>query len=133
MSDEQPDHTLEFLIGFNGRRHYFEDGSFLKFEIKKVRRTKSRLHGLAYSFSLHDPEGERLLGFDNAHSVRAPSGRNKRAVEADHWHRGPGDKGVPYKFESAEKLLDDLFDEVEKVLAERGVGTEVVKVTERKK
>jgi hypothetical protein len=40
---------------------------------------------------------------------------------------------VPYKFESAEKLLDDLFDEVEKVLAERGVGTEVVKVTERKK
>lgn len=133
MSDEQPDHTLEFLIGFNGRRHYFEDGSFLKFEIKKVRPMKSRPHGLAYSFSLHDPDGERLLGFDNAHSVRAPSGRKKRTVEADHWHRGPGDKGVPYKFESAEKLLDDLFDEVEKVLAERGVGTEVVKVTERKK
>ena len=75
MSGEQPDHTLEFLIGFNGRRHYFEDGSFLKFEIKKVRPMKSRPHGLAYSFSLHDPDGERLLGFDNAHSVRAPSGR----------------------------------------------------------
>lgn len=133
MSEEQPDHTLEFLLGFDGRRHYFEDGCFLKFEIKKGTPTKSRPHGLAYSFSLHDGEGERLLGFDNAHTVRAPSGRKKRAVEADHWHRGPGDKGVPYRFESAEKLLDDLFDAVEKVMAERGAGTEIVKVTERKK
>lgn len=131
MTKAGTDHTLEFLLAFDGRRHFFEDGSFVKLEIKQGPPTKKRPHGLKYSFSLHDPEGQRLLGYDNAHPVKAPSGRKARTVAADHWHRVPGDKGVPYKFESAEKLLDDFFDEVEKVLAERGVNTEVVKVTER--
>lgn len=133
MSDERTDHVLDFLLAFDGRRHFFADGSYLKFAIKKGPVTRSRPHGLRYAFSLHDADGVRLLGYDNAHAVKAPGGRKKRAVEADHWHRGPGDKGVPYRFESSEKLLDDFFDEVEKVMAERGVTTEVMKVTERKK
>jgi hypothetical protein len=34
--------------------------------------------------------------------------------------------GRPYRFQGAEKLLDDFFDEVERVLGERGVQMTVV-------
>jgi hypothetical protein len=36
--------------------------------------------------------------------------------------------GRPYEFKDAETLLDDFFDEVERVLRERGIGTTVVQV-----
>jgi hypothetical protein len=48
----------------------------------------------------------------------------------DHWHRMEGDRGRPYHFESADKLLADFFAEVHRVLAERGISQEVRDVTE---
>jgi hypothetical protein len=36
--------------------------------------------------------------------------------------------GRPYEFKDAETLLDDFFDEVERVLRERGIGTAVIQV-----
>jgi len=66
ISDE---HTLEFLLGFDGRIHYLDQGYWLKFEVKPVEPTQERPHGLRYSFTLHDPSGNRLVGFDNAHGV----------------------------------------------------------------
>jgi hypothetical protein len=33
--------------------------------------TRERRHGLRYSLTLHGPGGDRLVGFDNAHSVPA--------------------------------------------------------------
>lgn len=42
-------------------------------------------HGLDYSLTLHDDENNRLLPFDNAHSVRqsaGPVGRTR--VQYDH-------------------------------------------------
>lgn len=47
-----------------------EEGYWLKFEIKPVTATGTRPHGLSYSFTLHGPDGTRLVGFDNAHEVR---------------------------------------------------------------
>jgi len=71
---------------------------------------------------LHDPKGNRLLGFDNAHRVPAPgSSRKPRPSETDHWHRTEKDKGRPYKFVNAEKLIIDFFDEAERILTERGI------------
>ncbi len=110
MSGET-EHTLAFLLAFDGRVHHYADGYFVKLEIRQVEPTKERPHGLRYSFTLHGPRGERLVGFDNAHAV-APLGsryRSKPAV-ADHWHRTEDDVGRPYNFESAEKLVDDFFD-----------------------
>ena len=48
----------------------------------------------------------------------------------DYWHRTKTDKGRPYAFEDAETLLDGFFDEVERVLTERGIPFEVVEVKE---
>ena len=72
--DRRPtDYGLEFLLAFDGRIHHLERGYWLKFEIKRVQATTERPHGLRYSFTLHAPDGARLVGFDNA--ARAPSKR----------------------------------------------------------
>lgn len=127
MNGRAPDYGLEFLLAFNGRIHHLEKGYWLKFEIARVEATPERPHGLSYSFTLHAPDGTRLVGFDNAHDVPARGSRFKRrGPVADHWHRTEKDRGRPYVFRDAETLIDDFFDEVERVLRERGVGLRVI-------
>src|SRR5438445_724592 len=70
MIDRATDYGLEVLLAFDGRIHHLEDGCWIKFEIKRVRATRRRPHRLAYSFTLHAPDGPRLVGSDNAHHVR---------------------------------------------------------------
>lgn len=127
MKTKTAEHTLEYLLAFDGRRHWYECGYYVKFEIHRVPAAESRPHGLKYSFTLHAPDGTRLVGFDNAHAV-APRGsrHKKRAAAVDHWHRTATDPGRRYSFKDAETLIDDFFDEVERVLTERGVPFEVV-------
>ena len=86
---EKPsEYGLEFLLAFDGRIHHLEEGYWIKFEIKRVGATKKRPHGLSYAFTLHAPDGTRLVGFDNAHGVPARGSRFKVRPEAsDHWHR----------------------------------------------
>jgi hypothetical protein len=134
MSDQPPEYGLEFLLAFDGRIHHLEDGYWIKFEIKRSKATKERPHGLSYSFTLHAPDGSRLLGFDNAHAVPATGARlRRRPPVSDHWHRTENDPGRPYEFKDAETLIEDFFNEVERVLGERGVGTIVVAEEERRR
>lgn len=121
------DYGLEFLLAFDGRIHHLEKSYWLKFEIGRVEVSEARPHGLSYSFTLHAPDGRRLVGFDNAHPVMAVGSRFKRRPrQADHWHRSEDDEGRPYKFKDAETLIDDFFEEVERVLKAHGVPTTVV-------
>ena len=102
---------------------------WIKFEIVHVEPTKTRPHGLSYSFTLHEPDGTRLLGFDNAHGVRAAGSRFRRPPEAsDHWHRTENDPGRSYDYKNADSLLQDFFREVRRILADRGIPETVVKV-----
>jgi len=128
MSRRGADHGLEFLLAFNGRIHHLERGYWLKFEVARGEATAERPHGLSYSFTLHAPNGTRLVGFDNAHDVRPRGARFKRRSHAtDHWHRTQKDPGRPYVFRDAETLIDDFFDAVELELSERGVSPRVVR------
>ncbi len=128
------EHTLEYLLAFNGRIHHLEQGYWLKFEIMRVPPTPERPHGLGYSFTLHNPEGVRLIGFDNAHSVSAMGARfQKRGAERDHWHRTEDDLGRPYGFTTADQLLADFFGEVRRVLAAQGIGDTVIGTSETSK
>jgi len=129
MAQKRTDHTLEFLLTFNGRVHRYAGGYWLKFEITKVKQSDERPHGLDYSFTLHGPDNRRLIGFDNAHGAPAKGSRfGKRPKAMDHWHRAETDEGRPYDFKDAETLIDDFFDEVERVLKEHGIAFETVEV-----
>jgi hypothetical protein len=134
MNRRAADHGLEFLLAFDGRIHHLDKGYWIKFNITRIQMTTRRPRGLSYSFTLHAPDGTRLVGFDNAHDVPARGSRFKRRAEAnDHWHRTRKDPGRPYVFKGAETLIDDFFDEVERVLRERGIGGQVIRVDESRR
>ena len=134
MQNRGPEYGLEFLLAFDGRIHHLEEGYWIKFEIERVKAAKDRPHGLACSFTLPAPDGTRMVGFDNAHGISATGGRFKRKPPArDHWHRTETDPGRPYQFKNTETLIDDFFDEVERVLDQRGIGTTVVDVEETRR
>ena len=127
--EEGSEHTLEFLLAFDGRVHWYAEGYFVKFEIRRIEPTTERPHGLRYSFTLHAPDGTRLVGFDSAHGVASPGSRfRKRQVAADHWHRDEDDIGRPYAFRGAAGLIEDFFDEVRRVLESRGIPVDVVEI-----
>lgn len=76
-------------------------------------------HGIRYSLTLHEPQGRRILGYDNAHGVKSPR-KFKYAGRIrvyDHKHRHGSDKGVPYEFKDAQQLMNDFFADVDRVLA----------------
>lgn len=96
-----------------------EDGYWVKIEAWEVPATADIPHGIRYSLTLHASSGKRLLGYDNAHAVRVKRGRyGGRRLPFDHRHRSAADKGVPYTFATAEKLIADFFAEVDRVLEE---------------
>lgn len=71
------------------------------------------------------------MGTPTACGSRVLGSPKRRAT--DHWHRTETDPGRPYQFKDAETLIDDFFDEVERVLGERGIGTTVVAVEETRR
>jgi hypothetical protein len=93
---------------------------WVRFSVDRVASTPERPHGLRYSLTLHGPDGNRLVGFDNAHSVRAsqrPGG--KRRGSYDHKHRFGTVR--PYVFKDPASLLEDFWGEVDSVLKQKGV------------
>jgi len=94
------------------------DGYWVKIEAWQVEPSADIPHGIRYSLTLHEPYGNRILGFDNAHAVKNPK-RFKFAGQRlpyDHKHRHASDQGVPYEFKDAYQLLSDFFVEVDTVL-----------------
>jgi len=131
MTKKVNEHTLQFLLSFNGRVHRYAGGYWLKFEITEREESEEQPHGLSYSLTLHGPDNRRLIGFDNAHGVPGKGSRFKKRPKAmDHWHRTDKDEGRPYDFKDAETLMDDFFDEVERVLKENDIAFETVEVKE---
>ncbi len=73
-----------------------------------------------------------MLGFDNAHAAPPVGGRYKaKPVANDHWHRTEKDKGRPYEFRSALRLVQDFLGEVERILGERGVSAVMIGAKDR--
>ena len=119
---ETRDPGLDALLLLDGEM-FFADAAgkyFVKFVVKRVAPSAARPHGLSYSLTLHGEDGERLVGFDNAHPVpsqRGPAGR--RRTEHDHRHRFKTTR--PYEYRDAATLLADFWEQVEAVLKEKGI------------
>ena len=110
--------SLDTLLQLDGETFVLEGSFWVKFQAKQVPVTPEKPHGLDYSLTLHDGNGERLLGFDNAHSIREGGGPGARTrIEYDHKHRG--ERVRFYDYADAVTLLTDFWTEVELILKER--------------
>jgi len=118
------DHTLELLLSLDGFAHAPSAGYWIKYEVKDVAKTAERPHGIKYSLTLHDPEGQRIFGFDNAHRPKkgkGPAAASRRRQAADHMHRGG--RIFAYEFKDALTLLEDFDKGVNAALKRKGVKT----------
>jgi hypothetical protein len=114
---EPRDPTLDVLLDLDGQILVvdLEGGHWVRFVVTRVPASPEKPHGLDYSLTLHGPDGERLVGFDNAH----PVAQQKRGGPQDHRHRLRTIR--PYEYHDAATLLADFWETVDAVLRERGV------------
>ncbi len=113
---------MELLLDLDGLNFAQEGGYWIKYEVSAVEKTTVRPHGIKYSLTLHDPEGKRMFGIDNAHRPkkrRGPAARSTRPKAADHMHRGG--REYTYEFEGAKTLLVDFDKGVNAALKRHGV------------
>jgi hypothetical protein len=105
---EPRDPTLDVLLDLDGQVLVVdsEGGHWVRFVVTRVPVSPEKLHG---------PDGERLVGFDNAH----PVARQKRGEPQDHRHRLRTIRS--YEYQDAATLLADFWETVDAVLRERGV------------
>jgi len=114
---EPRDPSLDVLLDLDGQVFVVdpEGGHWVRFVVTQVPASAEKPHGLDYSLTLRGPDGERLVGFDNAHAVE----RQKRGQAQDHRHRLRTIKAYDYR--DAATLLEDFWTMVDTVLRERGV------------
>jgi hypothetical protein len=114
---ERRDATLDGLLDLDGQVLFVdpEGGHWVRFVVTLVPASPEKPHGIDYSLTLHGPDGERLVGFDNAHPV-AP---RKRGEPHDRRHRLRTIRSYDYR--DAATLLADFWGTVDAVLRERGV------------
>ena len=120
MATPDRDPGLDTLLDLHGQTLFVDEvGHWVKFVVVRTEVTAERPHGLSYSLTLHAPDGERLVGFDNAHAVREGRrpGRRRRG-KRDHRHRLRSIR--LYEYMDAATLLEDFWKEVDEVLKERG-------------
>lgn len=111
------DPSLDVLLDLDGQVFVVDpDGGYwVRFVVTQVSVAADKPHGLDYSLTLHGPDGQRILGFDNAHRVA----RQRRGEPQDHRHRLGTVKS--YEYHDAATLLNDFWEAVDVVLRERGV------------
>jgi Family of unknown function (DUF6516) len=115
---ERRDPNLDVLLDLDGLVLVVDPqgGHWVRFVVTRVPVSPEKPHGIDYSLTLHGPNGERLLGFDNAH----PAGKQKRGEPQDHRHLARTIKA--YRYQDAANLLADFWETVDVILRERGVA-----------
>ncbi|WP_322010627.1 toxin-antitoxin system TumE family protein [Paraburkholderia sp. J12] len=114
------DIAIDTLLDLNGSVLDQGNGYWIKLEAWRVDVSDEIPHGIRYSLTLHEPYGNRILGYDNAHAVKPPKKFKYagRILAYDHKHRHVSDKGVPYEFKDAQQLLVDFFADTDRVLSQ---------------
>ena len=113
------DAAFDTLLDLHGQTLFVDEaGHWVKFIAVRTDVTPQYPHGLRCSLVLHAPDGERLVGFNNAHPVRerrGPGTQRRRESDHRHWRQSIG----PYEYWCAAVLLEDFWNEVAAVLKER--------------
>ncbi len=112
------DEALRRLLDFDRRRYWLANGWSIRFRVAEVAVTTERPHGIKYSFTLHDVDRTRLLGYDNAHGL-------PRVQAYDHRHRFRRTMElVSYDYRGADELICDFFAAVEMACRQEAVPFE---------
>jgi hypothetical protein len=111
------DRSLDTLLELDGLTPVVDPagGHWVRFAVSQVPPSPEKPHGLDCSPTLHGRNGDRLVGFDNAH----PVGKQKRGDPRDRRHRLRTLK--PYDCLDAATPLADFWTEVDAALKEGGV------------
>jgi hypothetical protein len=80
-------------------KKYYLDGSIKEIKIWSVPENHDKPHGYKYSF-VYIINDKRVIGYDNAEG------------KGDHRHYG--DRELPYKFQSLEKLWKDFENDIKR-------------------
>lgn len=94
----------------DGYVYFYPSGYWIKIEAKIMMKSGNYPHGVKYSLTLHNANGKRILGYDNAHLIPG----DKYDSPYDHKHRGG--RVVKYFYQQAGQLLKDFYDDVEQIL-----------------
>ena len=105
---EPRDSTLDVLLDLDGQVLVVdpEGGHWVRFVVTRAPVSPEKPHGIDYSLTLHGPDGQRLVGFDNAHSLA----RRRDGEPQDHRHRLRSIR--PYVYRDAATLLADFWETV---------------------
>ena len=120
MINLKVDPGLKILLDLNGEILVQNHGYWIKIEAWEKEPTAATPFGIRYSLTLHAPDGQRVLGFDNAHQIKSGKRQKYRTKRTnhDHKHLSNTDPGTPYEFETVTQLLNDFFSEVDQLLKE---------------
>ena len=111
---------LGYLLDLDGAIGEIGHGFFYKIEATQVPVTPGRPHGLKYSLTLHDPTMRRIFGIDNAHGLSGRRGKGQMRIAAfDHIHQGR--KMKVYEYTTAEALMLDFWDAIDREFKKRGM------------
>ncbi len=113
------DPSMDTLLDLDGQVLVVDPdgGHWVRFVVTRVPVSAEKPHGLDYSLTLHGPDGERLVGYDNAHRVA----EQQLGDPQDHRHRLR--TITAYEYRNAAALLSDFWNTVDSVLRERGIIT----------
>jgi hypothetical protein len=123
VTDDKPDHGLEPLLNLDGWTDAVGGGFWISVKAFSITPDKLRPQGINYALSMHRKGGGRIVGYDNAHYPKIGSGPGRKAQRigrgADHRHYR--DVISWYDFESAGKLMEDFWKDVQAILKEESV------------
>ena len=106
---------LDYLLDLDGEIFPMDNGYWTKFDVKAVEPNENIPHGIKYSLTLHNRNNTRVLGYDNAHGIKVKKG--KFAVQKTAWdHKHKRNQVGNYEFESAGKLVEDFWNDVNKIM-----------------
>ena len=79
---EPRDPTLDVLLDLDGQVLVVDSdgGHWVRFVVTRVEVSSRKPHGIDYSLTLHAADGQRLVGFDNAHLSDGNSGVSRRII-----------------------------------------------------
>ena len=108
---------LEILLELNGEIFPMDNGYWTKIEARESVANEHIPHGIKYSLTLYNRSNIRVLGYDNAHGIKPK--RKKYGAKRVVWDHKHERKIVePYEFESPAQLLEDFWENVERMLLE---------------